>query len=418
MEKVIIFDLDGTLYQTHLTLIKAIEKTFKDLNLEIPKNDTITENIGNIIEDLCFKLVNYKNEEMVSKVRAYEKELIKEGKLFEGVKDVLVELISLGYKLVICSNSSYEYIQTILKSTNIINLFLIIKGREKDKSKTLLIKEILEETKAEYALVVGDRFVDIKASEENHLISIGALYGYGKNEVSEATYTIKSIKQLIDLIYKIEVYHTIEKIINERKTNNCFIVGINGVDTSGKTMFSRELSEYLIKKGFKIQLIHIDDFHNQSAIRNKGSNPIDSYIDNAFNIDYLESNLLEDIKEGKLVKKPLKLLNLETDRYDIIKEYDICQNTIVIVEGVLLYREPLIKYFDLKIFIDITFEEVYKRAELRDVPKYGVKFLDKYKNKYIPIQKKYLKEYKPLKKSHLIINNINFNKPKIKKCLY
>jgi uridine kinase len=84
----------------------------------------------------------------------------------------------------------------------------------------------------------------------------------------------------------------------------------------------------------------------------------------------------------------------------------------VILEGVLLYREPINEYFDCRIFLDISFEEVIKRASLRDVPKYGTKFLEKYKQKYIPIQQWYLEKYKPKEISNCVIDNADYNCPK------
>ncbi|MDF2685746.1 MAG: HAD-superfamily hydrolase, subfamily variant 1 [Clostridia bacterium] len=63
--------------------------------------------------------------------------------------------------------------------------------------------------------------------------------------------------------------------------------------------------------------------------------------------------------------------------------------------------------------MDISFEVLLKRAEIRDVPKYGIEFLERYKNKYIPIQQKYLEAYKPKQKSDIVIDNTDFYLPKI-----
>jgi len=219
------------------------------------------------------------------------------------------------------------------------------------------------------------------------------------------------IFDLDDALY--QTLHKLEKVIAKNKYNKPLILGINGVDTSGKTSFSKELSKYLTNKGYKIELIHIDDFHNHSSIRSKGDNPIDSYIDNAFNLELFEREILNPIKENNKLKKELKLLNLDTDEFTNIKHYNIDVDTIVIVEGVLLYRDPIDKYFDLRLFLDISFEEVLKRAEVRDVPKYGIEFLERYRNKYIPIQQKYITNYLPREKSEIIIDNHNYLRPMI-----
>ena len=110
-------------------------------------------------------------------------------------------------------------------------------------------------------------------------------------------------------------------------------------------------------------------------------------------------------------KITVDLLDLDADTYTNEKTFQANDNTVIIVEGVLLYREPLDEYFDYRIFLDISFDEVLRRAQERDVPKYGEAFLQRYVDRYIPAQKIYLNEYSPKEKCQLIIDNNDFTKP-------
>jgi phosphoglycolate phosphatase len=168
-------------------------------------------------------------------------------------------------------------------------------------------------------------------------------------------------------------------------------------------------------RDYNVAAINLDDFHNPSEARSKGENEIESYINNAFNLEFLEKELLKPIQQNKELNKTLKLLDLTTDSYTKEKQYNIESDTIVILEGVLLYREPINKYFDYRVFLDIPFSEVIKRAKKRDVPIYGEDFLKKYHRKYIPLQKRYINEHSPLEKSDLVIDNTDYNQPKIMK---
>lgn len=189
------------------------------------------------------------------------------------------------------------------------------------------------------------------------------------------------------------------------------LVGINGIDTAGKTSFARKLEQYLKDRGHKTQLIHLDDFHNPKARRAEGSDPVDAYITNAFDLERLVSELIESSRAGAAVACEIDVLNLETDDYTNRRRYDIGRDCIILLEGVLLYREPLDQYFDYRVLLDITFEELLSRAETRDVPLYGPAFLDRYHNKYIPIQKWYLAECQPREKSDLVIDNNDYHRP-------
>lgn len=204
----------------------------------------------------------------------------------------------------------------------------------------------------------------------------------------------------------ISVLKEIERKIKDGR----FIIGVNGVDTSGKTTFTGKLKKHLENRGYHVESVSIDDFHNESKIRYKNSDPVEGYINDAFDLANLEQ-FLDEIKNKKIENKRFKHLDLDTDEYSKTKDYFFKKDTIILLEGVLLYRPPIEKYVDLKIFLDISFEEVLKRAEKRDVPKYGIEFLEKYKKKYIPIQKKYLKENNVKEKCDIIINNNDYNSP-------
>ncbi|MFZ5966958.1 MAG: hypothetical protein ACOYVK_07260 [Bacillota bacterium] len=209
------------------------------------------------------------------------------------------------------------------------------------------------------------------------------------------------------------VFEKIEREITQMNLQKPFIIGVNGVDTSGKTSFSQALSEYLKGKGYHVALIHLDDFHNCRAVKSQADNEIDGYFNHAFNLELLEEEILHPIHHGGYLNKELTLLNLDTDTYINEKHYYVDRGTIVIVEGVLLYRAPIDQYFDYRIFLHIDFPEVLRRAEQRDVPKYGVEFLERYHKKYIPVQEKYLSMYQPKEKSNLVIDNTDWHVPQI-----
>ena len=70
------------------------------------------------------------------------------------------------------------------------------------------------------------------------------------------------------------------------------IVGVNGVDTSGKTCFAQSLAHFLQARGHHVALVHVDDFHNPRAVRAQGADPVRSYINHAFDLSRLERALL------------------------------------------------------------------------------------------------------------------------------
>ena len=97
------------------------------------------------------------------------------------------------------------------------------------------------------------------------------------------------------------------------------------------------------------------------------------------------------------------LLDLLTDKYEVVREYSFARDTIVIFEGVFLFRPELSPYIDFKVFLDVPFDESKRRAEERDVPIYGKEVLEKYDSKYLTAQRKYLNEFPPERTADIVI---------------
>ena len=408
----IIFDLDGTLFQTKFCDINAVNRLCDEFGIMRIDEQYIAQNIGKKTDDFLRSLLppHINIEKATDRFRELEQKEVKErGILFPNITEMLEILLSKGHSLYICSNGSIEYIELVLQRTKITQYFCEKHSAKHYSSKTEAIKNIVNSNQS--AVVIGDTFSDIEAAMNNHMPSIGVTYGYGdKDDISKATFTVENANDITNYISQIEVvYHATTKLIDRGKK----VIGINGVDTSGKTIFAHNYSRYLNSIGIKNTILHIDDFHNPSNVRYRGEDEIQAYYHNAFNYYQIINEILIPLKSNGYIDKDILCLNLDTDKYENRVHYDIDSETILLIEGVLLFREPMLEYLEGKIFLHIDFEEVISRATFRDVPKYGVEFLQKYKNKYIPIQKLYLSEHNPEQKSDIVIDNKDYLNPTI-----
>ena len=206
-------------------------------------------------------------------------------------------------------------------------------------------------------------------------------------------------------------------IINEKPiTNRPLIIGITGIDCSGKTEFTINIANYLHLKNYEIEIIHLDDYHFPEKVRSSGKNPVENYINQGFNFDLLIEQILlpvRKLEDGEVFEAKLLHLNLNSDKFDIEKSYSIKPETIVLLEGVFLFKPIIREYIDFLIFLDISFEECLNRAKKRDVDRFGKILLNKYSQKYIPAQQLYLTTYPVTQYADMVINNENWSKPHI-----
>ena len=213
MKQAIIFDMDGTLFQTNTVLEQALDATFEVLReSQLWVGETPIEKYREIMgvplpvvwETLCPDLTNevrersneYFQKKLIEMIR------LRKGALYSNVVEVLKSL-SYKYPIFIASNGEQEYLQAIVDTyelnpliKKIYSIQLIPTGNKSD-----LVKSIVEENELEHAWVVGDRLSDIQAAKENELISIGANFDFAQQEeLKLADFVINNLEELMIII--------------------------------------------------------------------------------------------------------------------------------------------------------------------------------------------------------------------------
>ena len=125
-----------------------------------------------------------------------------------------------------------------------------------------------------------------------------------------------------------------------------FVVGINGIDCSGKTTFAKSVSKYFTHH--KIENDHLD-------------------IDN-FNNPAIESETYKAFVSGSWGEEDLnKYYELIINYSDAIRAVSESQKKypLVILEGIFIYKPQLVNLFDLKIYLDIDISLGRKRFAKR-----------------------------------------------------
>ena len=418
----IIFDMDGTIVASVPAVYEAIKRAFKKLGWPVNfKEEEIKPYFGvstASTEGSMYEFITPPGShltplEVREKVRAeYSDVFHGEAAAYPGVKETLAALRRRGYKLAQYSNAATAYLNTIMSSLNLRDYYDYVECiGDNNLTKNSLVKKIREHFRGMPAAIVGDRSHDIEAARENGCLSIGALYGYGGKEPEAADMTIDRFADLLTIFdRRLPIYEQILDAVKRKKQKDkAFIIGINGIDCSGKSTFATALDSWLRARGCPTQLITLDDFHNPKAIRYAGKNPAGNYFNNSFDINLLTEKLLKPIHEQRPVSAELTLLNLQTDQYDTVRNYNINQDTIVILEGVFIFRKELSLYLDYKVYLDIPYEESKRRANARDTQE----TVEKYDAKYLPAQAEYIKQYTPIAIADMVINNTNWEYPKI-----
>lgn len=203
MRKGIIFDMDGTLWDSAAQVAESwnavLDKEYKDVKKRISKEDMyrVMGKTMDVLAEILFPDVEeQRRSEMLKKCCAYENEYLSGhgGKLYPDLEEVWKEL-SKEYDLYIVSNCQKGYIEAFLKY---YHLEKYIKDTEcygnNELSKGDNIRLIVERNQMEDAVYVGDIQGDYEASKAAGIKFIHAAYGFGT--IDEKVPHINSLKEL------------------------------------------------------------------------------------------------------------------------------------------------------------------------------------------------------------------------------
>ncbi len=86
-------------------------------------------------------------------------------------------------------------------------------------------------------------------------------------------------------------------------------------------------------------------------------------------------------------------------------------HTLVVFEGVFLFRPELAPFLDYRVFLEIPLPMAKARAKVRDVPRFGVEILTRYDRKSLPAQQQYRAAFPPAALADMIIDNRDWEHP-------
>ncbi len=203
----IIFDLDGTLWDTLEATYKGANFICAKMKIDPVNKEKIVTGMGLSFSDIAKhympRLDKEIREQIMEQIFVKTREIILEkgAKVYNGVKDIIIEL-SKSYKLGIVTNNNDEYVKAFLKVANLEEYFNCFIGTASyNMTKGEAIKKLLDENNVTKGIYVGDTKKDMIETEKANAIFIHANYGFDHNFVTK--YSINDIKELPELINKI-----------------------------------------------------------------------------------------------------------------------------------------------------------------------------------------------------------------------
>ena len=203
--KLIIFDWDGTLFDSVGQIVKSLKFAAKQFNQ--PLTDEDAKSIIGLglpeVAQVLFPQVPDLHEAILQSYSAHYVEHSKHDRWFDGVAEMLHDLKESGIHLAVATGKSRKGLDRVLGQTQSVSLFSATRAASETKSKPdlLMLAEILAETgfNADQAIMVGDTSYDLEMALNIRMPSVGVTYGVHLPEVLQQYHPLAVVDSIDEL---------------------------------------------------------------------------------------------------------------------------------------------------------------------------------------------------------------------------
>lgn len=194
MNRLAVFDCDGTLVDSGATIYAALGVTFEQHGLELPPSAVTRRVIGlSLVEAMAMLLPDITREEHLQLADDYKlafQAMRGNGEvqepLFDGIIELLDSLEADGWLLAIATGKSDRGLKFCLEQHGIAPRFVSLQTADRHPSKPhpSMVQQALAETGAapELSMVIGDTSFDMAMGAAAGTVPIGAGWGYHEAE--------------------------------------------------------------------------------------------------------------------------------------------------------------------------------------------------------------------------------------------
>ena len=156
----------------------------------------------------------------------------------------------------------------------------------------------------------------------------------------------------------------VHTIIQKSRLKSPYVIGVSGIDGSGKGHISKKLNAHISTTGLSCALIGIDGWLQPPSKRFSEHNSGRHFYECGFRFDEMQKQLYEPLCSSGSVDFVAKHAD-PTDTEEMVDyHYHIHQADVIIFEGIFLFQDRFT--FDYSVWIECSYETALDRALKRN----------------------------------------------------
>ena len=205
-----LFDLDGTLIDSHAQIADALEITILEAEVRPPEKSKIKSVIGLSLEQMLveLKIPRNKHDFIQTKFRSRLQEEVSKGStlLLPGVEEALSKLRIAEKKIAIATNKPTELAESIVRNSNLMSYIQYVSGStsQKPKPNPGILENSIAALGGKSPVMVGDRPEDTIAAKQLKIYSIQVFSKLSRySSYQDADLYLESMLDLVNLLRKL-----------------------------------------------------------------------------------------------------------------------------------------------------------------------------------------------------------------------
>lgn len=146
--------------------------------------------------------------------------------------------------------------------------------------------------------------------------------------------------------------------------DHSLLIGVSGIDASGKGYIAAKLDHILRSHGLRTALINVDGWLNLPSVRFSATGPGRHFYENALRLDDMFDQLILPLRSARSIRLNADLVTETAEEHHQF-EYVFENVDLILVEGIFLFKRRFVSNFDLRIWIDCPFATALNRAVSR-----------------------------------------------------
>ncbi len=211
--KCILFDLDGTLFDTSEGIMECYRKGLAHFDIFVDDDRDLRKVIGPSLYVSYRDFYGLDETQVKEAVRIYREHYNSAGiymcRMYIGIENTLKTLKQTNFTLCVATSKPQVMAEKILKFSGIDKYFDTICGAELDGSRSDKVElinaalKLVDFTDKNQVIMIGDRFYDVNGAINAGVHSLGVTYGFGtRQELIEANaeYIVDRPEEILKIV--------------------------------------------------------------------------------------------------------------------------------------------------------------------------------------------------------------------------